>query len=76
VVASTSFSISDLGGRDNPAATTMSITGPEFEQLHLYATYGQDYSMPRAMIDDLTLTYADATPTQTTTWGRVKQLYW
>jgi hypothetical protein len=75
VVAATSFTISDLGGRDNPAATTLAIAGPAFNQLHLYATYGQEYSMPRAMIDDLTLTYENSTPTAPTTWGRVKRLY-
>jgi hypothetical protein len=75
VVASTSYLISDLGGRDNPTFTTLSISGAAFDQLHLYATYGQDYSMPRGMIDDLTLTYEDGTPVAATSWGRVKQLY-
>jgi hypothetical protein len=75
VVAATSVTISDQGGRDNPAATSLSIAGPAFTQLHFYATYGHDYSMPRAMIDDLTLTYEGSTPTATSTWGRVKQLY-
>jgi hypothetical protein len=75
VVATTSFVVSDLGDRDNPAARVLSINGPAFTQLHLYATYGAEYSMPRAMIDDLTLTYDDSTPVTQTTWGRVKQLY-
>jgi len=75
VVTATSFSISDLGDRDNPAATQLSIAGPAFDQLRLYATYGAEYSMPRAMIDDLTLTYEDSTPVTATTWGRVKGLY-
>lgn len=74
VVAATSFSISNLGGRDNPAITTMSVSGPAFDQLHFYATYGSQYSMPRAMIDDLTLG-DDSTPVEPTTWGRVKSLY-
>ena len=75
VVAATSYAISDLGGRDNPAVTTLSIAGPAFDQLHLYATFGPDYSMPRAMIDDLTLTYEGPTPATPITWGQVKQLY-
>ncbi len=75
VVAETSFVISDVEPRDNPAATQLSVSGPAFTQLHLYATYGDEYSMPRAMIDDLTLTYEDSTPTEPATWGRVKALY-
>jgi hypothetical protein len=56
VVASDSFIISDLGGRDNPTFTTMSIRGAEFDQLHLYALLDGDYTAPRGMIDDLTIT--------------------
>ena len=55
VVASDSFTISDLGGRDNPTFSTMSISGAEFDQMHLYATYGAEYSMPRGMIDNLSI---------------------
>ena len=55
VVASDSFSISDLGGRDNLAFSTLSVDGAEFDSLHLYATYGSDYSGPRALIDNLTI---------------------
>jgi hypothetical protein len=75
VVASDSFVISDLGGRDNPAIATLSVAGANFTDLHLYATYGADYSMPRAMIDDLTLTRDEAVASATTTWGRVRSLY-
>ncbi len=75
VVASDSFTISDLGGRDNPAARTLSVSGPAFTQLHFYATYGSDYSMPRAMIDDLTIEYAGGTAARNTTWGKLKNLY-
>ncbi|MBL1218122.1 MAG: hypothetical protein D8M59_11575 [Planctomycetes bacterium] len=57
VVGSDGFVISDLGGRDNGATATLSIAGVEFDQLHFYATYGDEYSMPRAIIDDLTLDY-------------------
>ena len=75
VVASDGFVISDLGGRDNPAIATLSVSGAIFDQLHLYATYGSEYSMPRAIIDDLTFTYEGATPVGQSTWGAVKALY-
>jgi hypothetical protein len=55
VVASDSFVISDLGGRDNPAVAVLSVSGATFDQLHLYATFADKYSMPRAIIDDLTI---------------------
>jgi hypothetical protein len=75
VVASDGFVISDLGGRDNPAVATLSVSGAFFDQLHLYATFGAKYSMPRAIIDDLTITYEGATPVDQSTWGQVKSLY-
>lgn len=56
VVASDSFTLSNLGGRDNIAFRGMSVSAPSFDQLHLYATFGGDYSGPRMMIDNLTLT--------------------
>jgi hypothetical protein len=75
VVASDGFVISDLGGRDNPAVAILSVAGATFDRLHLYATYGSEYSMPRAIIDDLTLTFDGPTPTNESTWGRVKSMY-
>jgi hypothetical protein len=75
VVASDSFVISDLGGRDNPAIATLSVSGAFFDELHLYATFGAKYSMPRAIIDDLTITFEGATPVDQSTWGQVKSLY-
>lgn len=75
VVASDSFVISDLGGRDNPAAATLSVSGAIFDQLHLYATYGMEYSLPRAIIDDLTLTFDGATAVDASTWGQVKSIF-
>ena len=75
VVASDGFVISDLGGRDNPAVAILSVSGATFDQLHLYATYGSDYSMPRAIIDDLTLTFDGPTPVDESTWGQVKSMY-
>jgi hypothetical protein len=74
VVGSDSFIISDLGGRDNPAIATLSVSAPVFSRLHLYATFGDKYSLPRAMIDDLTLTFS-ATPVHQSTWGQVKSAW-
>lgn len=62
VVASDSFVLSNLGGRDNATFSTMSIGGATFDTLHLYATFGDQYSGPRGMIDDLTLTSVPACP--------------
>jgi hypothetical protein len=75
VVASDSFVISDLGGRDNPAAATLAVSGAIFDQLHLYARFGAEYSMPRAIIDDLTLTFDGATAIDSSTWGQVKAIF-
>lgn len=58
VVASDSFVLSDLGGRDNATFSSLSISGGVFDTLHLYATFGAEYSGPRGMIDDLRLTSA------------------
>tara|TARA_E500000318_G_scaffold17776_5_gene18289 strand:+ start:41700 stop:42407 length:708 start_codon:yes stop_codon:yes gene_type:complete len=55
VVASDSFSISDLGGRDNLAFATLSVDGAEFDSLQLYATFGNDYTAPRILVDNLTI---------------------
>ncbi|MFB3908942.1 MAG: hypothetical protein ACE15D_11115 [Candidatus Eisenbacteria bacterium] len=75
VVASDSFDISNLGGRDNPAIRTLAVSAGEITQLKLYATFGEEYSMPRAMIDDLTITYGGAVATAPASWGSVKALY-
>lgn len=55
VVASDSFTISDLGGRDNIAFATLSVDGAVFDSLELYATFGSEYSGPRALLDNLTI---------------------
>ncbi len=56
IVATDSFVLSNLGGRDNPNYSTMSISGAEFDQLHLYAQYNGQFSAPRGMIDNLAIT--------------------
>jgi len=74
VVGSTTLEIAgDEPGRDTPAAATLAIEDVTYDQLHLYATYGDEYSMPRAMIDDITFDAAIAT--EATAWSRVKALY-
>lgn len=55
VVASDSFVISDLGGRDNIAFATLSVGGVNFDSLRLYATLGGDFSGPRILVDNLTI---------------------
>lgn len=59
VVGSDSFTIAgaaDDPGRDNPTFSTMSLSGVEFDQLHLYAWLEGNYTGPRGMIDNLTIT--------------------
>jgi hypothetical protein len=58
VVASDTISIADGGGRDNDTTATMSVAAASFDSLRLYATYDDDPSAPRVMIDNLTLTPA------------------
>jgi hypothetical protein len=53
VVASDNFFIADGGGRDNVAFTTMSVSGANFDSLHLYAMKNGSYTVPRGMIDNL-----------------------
>lgn len=53
VVASDSFLIANGGGRDSAAFRTMSVTGAEFDTLHLYALKNGSYTAPRGMIDNL-----------------------
>ena len=53
VGSSDTITISDLGGRDNIALGTLSISGVEFDELHLYATFGGEFSLPRILIDDI-----------------------
>lgn len=55
VVATDAFTISDLGGRDNIAFATLSVDGAQFDSLQLYATFGNEYSGPRALLDNLTI---------------------
>jgi hypothetical protein len=56
VVASDVITIANGGGRDNPTTATLDVGGATFDSLKLYATYGDQPSAPRIMMDDLTLT--------------------
>jgi len=56
VVASDAITIANGGGRDNDTIATLSVGGATFDSLKLYATYGDQPSAPRVMMDDLTLT--------------------
>jgi hypothetical protein len=56
VVASDIITIANGGGRDNATTTTLSVDGATFDSLKLYATYNDQPSAPRIMMDDLTLT--------------------
>jgi hypothetical protein len=56
VVASDTISIADGGGRDNDTIGVLSVAADSFDSLKLYATYEDQPSAPRVMIDDLTLT--------------------
>lgn len=80
VVGSDTRTLSDNGGRDSINTDTFDISGVEFDTLHVYATYGSEYSLPRLVIDDMTINYVGAdcvadvngdgevTPTDFTAW--------
>lgn len=63
VVATDTITIASGGDRDNPTFDTMSISGVEFDKLHLYGWLNNNYTVPRGIIDDLTIT---AVPEPTT----------
>jgi len=60
VVASDSLTIANGGGHDNDTVATFSVSAPTFDSLKLYATYEDQPSAPRVIIDDLALTPAAA----------------
>lgn len=49
----------DPSGRDRIAFNTLGVSG-EFDSLVLYATLNGDYTAPRALVDDLTVSYVPA----------------
>ncbi len=56
VVASDSYALASGGDRDTIGFRTFAVSAPQFDQLHMYATFGLEYSGPRMMLDNLTLT--------------------
>ncbi len=62
VVASDVLTIANGGGRDNDTIATLSVGAATFDSLKLYATYGDQPSAPRVMMDDLTLMPVAAAP--------------
>lgn len=65
VVGTDSFQIADGGGRDNGAINSLAVSGVEFDQLVIYSTYGNEYSLPRIILDDLTINWLSGGPTLT-----------
>lgn len=58
VVASDTLTIADGGGRDNPTTAILAVAATTFDSLKLYATYDDQPTAPRIMIDNLALTPA------------------
>lgn len=59
VVASSTHTIAGAAndpGRDNPTFTHLSVSAGSFDSMHLYATFNGQYTGPRGIIDDVTLT--------------------
>jgi hypothetical protein len=55
LVDSDSFTISNLGGRDNIAFASLSVGGGNFDSMQLYATFGNEFTAPRIIMDNLTI---------------------
>jgi hypothetical protein len=60
VVDSTSFKIANGGGRDNIAFQALSVSAASFDQIKIYAMYGNEYSAPRLIVDNLDITTVPA----------------
>lgn len=61
VVASQTRTIEGNGNpqdRDRLTTAKFTLSGAEFDSLHIHARWGKDYTAPRVMIDNLTLTPA------------------
>ncbi len=56
VIASDTRTIAGTEPRDNLVTARLSVSGAAFDTLHLYATWGTEYTAPRVMIDNLSLT--------------------
>jgi hypothetical protein len=63
VVDTATYTLADGGGRDNIGFATLAVSfDVGFDTLKMYATWGDGYSAPRLMIDNLTLTTIDRCP--------------
>jgi hypothetical protein len=60
VVGTTSFTVSDLGGRDNPVAQHLTVSAPGFDTVRITSRLNGDYTTLRALIDNVVLTPAGA----------------
>jgi hypothetical protein len=57
IVDAATYTINNGGGRDRVANTSLSVFNPDgFDTLRLYATWGDGYSAPRLLVDDIALT--------------------
>jgi hypothetical protein len=61
VVGTTSFTVSDLGGRDNPIAQRLSVSAASFDTVRITSRLNGDYTTLRALIDNVVLTPAGGT---------------
>lgn len=55
LVASDTRTLSDLGGRDSISTATLSVAAASFDSLVLSATFGNQFSGPRILMDNLTI---------------------
>jgi hypothetical protein len=62
VVASDSLTIASGGDRDNVATANLAVEAASFDSLKLYATYEDQPTAPRIMIDNLAITPAAVHP--------------
>ncbi len=58
VVGSDTLTIANGGGRDNATTASLAVAGVDFDSIHIYATFGGQYSAPRLIIDNLTISSA------------------
>jgi hypothetical protein len=57
LVDTDTVTLADGGGRDNIGTNTMTVSAPTFNKVYLRASYNGQFSAPRLLIDDLTVTY-------------------
>jgi hypothetical protein len=57
LVDSDTVTLADGGGRDNIMTNSMTVSAPSFTKVYLRADYNGQFSAPRLLIDDLTVTY-------------------